>query len=124
MLDESGIEHALREKQIVPRSWRPTYCTVRIQTTEDCVPVGPHTFMLEMGHESLSMIKQGAQPVGEGAAGPAPLLGYERPDGSFPREERVREILGGAEVDAVLRQAESAQDSSSDQDPPPLRLVK
>lgn len=123
-LDTQGIAHRLRDKRIVPRSWRPTYCTIRLQTTEEGVPVAPHTVMAELGHQSLSMINKIYNRLGKTRPHRRPFVEYWCSDGRFPGEARVRKILGDDRVDAVLRQAEAQVAHGAGPDKPDLRLVK
>jgi hypothetical protein len=55
-----------------------------------------------------------------------PYVEYWRPDGRFPGEEAVREVLGDVVMDAALRQAAegTVPDLSTATARPPLRLVK
>jgi hypothetical protein len=88
MLDAADVAHQLREKRVVPRSWRPTYCTVRLQTTDGGAPIAPHTVMVEMGHRSLSMINKIYNRLGASRPKRRPFVEYWRPDARFPGEER------------------------------------
>jgi hypothetical protein len=124
MLDAADVAHQLREKRVVPRSWRPTYCTVRLQTTDGGAPIAPHTVMVEMGHRSLSMINKIYNRLGASRPKRRPFVEYWRPDARFPGEEQVRKILGEERVDEVLRQAEAEAAPAPSAAPPPLRLVK
>jgi integrase len=124
-MDAAGIAHQLREKRIVPRSWRPTYCTLRLQALEDGEPVVPHAVMLEMGHRSLVMINRIYNRLGKSRPERRPFVEYRRTDGRFPGEDQVREILGDERVDAVLRNAEAKALASDPVDgDPPIRLMK
>jgi len=122
ILDEAGLEHEIHRKRLVRRSWRPTYCTTRLQTLQDGRPIAPHTVMLEMGHQSLSMINRIYNRLGK-VSPRKEFVEYRLPDGRLPGEDLLREILGEAAVDPVVTAIE-APFAEPAAELRPLRLVR
>lgn len=118
MLDEAGVEHDLLEKRIVLRSWRPTYCTARAQTTDHGAPIALGTVRQEMGHSSMTMIARVYERLGD-VRPRGPHVEYRLPDGRWPGEAILRDILGDERFEELVEGTRPSPDSR-----PKLRLIK
>lgn len=92
----------LRGKRITPRCWRTTYASMRLQTIDRGEPVSLWTVAQELGHSSVSMLRERYGRYLD-TRHRLPYVEYRLPDGSLPGEAHMRRLLGGAFVDEALR---------------------
>ena len=64
VMDE-GRRRKAEDGDVTVMTFRPTYITARLQTTDNGAPVSPWTVCKEVGHANLKMIEQRYGRIGE-----------------------------------------------------------